>query len=90
MPTQAKLLRWLNLDLNLNTNSSQWFSTHARAPFIIKNQESCVFETYSIYKLGFFSRKIKKYTYNFNDKNTTNNMYTYKKLHSYIVINISI
>ena len=31
--------------------------------------------------------KIKQYTYNFNDKNTIDNMYMQQNLHSYIVIN---
>ena len=47
----------------------------------------------SIHKFFYFFiyfGKIKQYTYNFNDKNSSDNIYTLKKLHSYIVINIGI
>ena len=47
-------------------------------PFV-NNQEPCAFATYSLLLIYYYLVcvcKIKQYTYNFNDKNACENMYT--------------
>ena len=60
------------------------------APFI-KNQKPCASaHTLKPPCIQVFICIIKPYMYNFNDRNRSDNMYMWKKLHSYFVINISI